>query len=270
MATAGVSGRLNTTPNLLVRLDENLVVTEEIPLPDDVTACRAAMVAQAEEAVAASEADEEDDALAAEADRTTSVARNLRYGFEGVTVDGDGIVHVAQQRGWEFDAIPGGDVADCSTLNGDNGDGAGEQGVTKIWSFDPDSGDWASTGYQLDPRPARASWVGLSEITWNDGHFVFIERDNRTGDWATIKTLTRVDEADVDGGLIEECEQTVADLLPAMLASNGWISDKPEGTAITADGQVYVITDNDGVDDWSGETLFLRLGDVDDLFTDGE
>ena len=83
-------------------------------------------------------------------------------------------------------------------------------------------------------------------------------------------TMTEANTKEQESRLRERLYTTVADLLPAMLASNGWISDKPEGTAITADGQVYVITDNDGVDDWSGETLFLRLGDVDDLFADGE
>jgi hypothetical protein len=29
---------------------------------------------------------------------------------------------------------------------------------------------------------------------------------------------------------------------------------------------VFVISDNDGVDDWSGESWFLSFGEVDDLF----
>ena len=64
---------------------------------------------------------------------------------------------------------------------------------------------------------------------------------------------------------ITAADKGVFDILPAMLADNGWISDKPEGLAVAADGQVYVITDNDSVDDWSGETQFLRLGDLDAL-----
>jgi hypothetical protein len=31
-----------------------------------------------------------------------------------------------------------------------------------------------------------------------------------------------------------------------------------------ADGQVYAVTDNDGLDGATGETLFLRLGDWED------
>jgi hypothetical protein len=55
--------------------------------------------------------------------------------------------------------------------------------------------------------------------------------------------------------------KTIAtDLLPAMRASAGWISDKPEGLAALADGEVVVVTDNDGVDGATGETLLLKLG----------
>lgn len=249
----GIPNSLSATPNLLIRLDADLNVIEEIGLPAEVVACRAAMVQQAVDA---------DDIDSAE----HAAARNLRFGFEGVTVTPDGLVHVAQQRGWEFDAIPADGVADCSKLSTENGSEEGEVGVTKIWTYDPASGGWASTDYELDPKPANAAWVGLSEITHVDGTVVLIERDNRTGDWAEIKTLTRVSLDAFDDGIITSAEQAVTDILDDMAATNGWVSDKPEGTAITSDGQVYVITDNDGVDDWSGETHFLRLGHIDTLF----
>jgi uncharacterized protein YjiK len=35
---------------------------------------------------------------------------------------------------------------------------------------------------------------------------------------------------------------------------------QPEGVAVLADGRVFVVTDNDGVDGWTGETWCLRLG----------
>ena len=41
---------------------------------------------------------------------------------------------------------------------------------------------------------------------------------------------------------------------------HGWITGKPEGVAITSNGKTFVVTDNDGVDDWSGETWFFNLG----------
>ncbi|MEO7295954.1 MAG: hypothetical protein ABIZ57_07405 [Candidatus Limnocylindria bacterium] len=38
--------------------------------------------------------------------------------------------------------------------------------------------------------------------------------------------------------------------------------DKVEGMAVSADGQVFLATDNDGVDENYGETIFLKLGAV--------
>jgi hypothetical protein len=45
-------------------------------------------------------------------------------------------------------------------------------------------------------------------------------------------------------------------------ATNGYIIDKVEGFTIDRNGDIFVATDNDGVDDSSGETLFLRLGNI--------
>ncbi|MCB2009530.1 MAG: hypothetical protein KDF64_02795, partial [Geminicoccaceae bacterium] len=62
-------------------------------------------------------------------------------------------------------------------------------------------------------------------------------------------------------------EKSVAiDVLPAMQSGRGWISDKPEGLAVTADDRVFLITDNDGVDDATGETQLIELGRAADLF----
>ena len=117
------------------------------------------------------------------------------------------------------------------------------------------------------PKSERGGWVGLSEITHLDGdRFAVIERDNQPGSYAAIKTITVVDLGDVEPAawgedlpLLEKA--TAIDLLPAMQAGRGWISDKAEGFAITADGRVFAVTDNDGVNNASGETLLLQLGD---------
>jgi len=45
-----------------------------------------------------------------------------------------------------------------------------------------------------------------------------------------------------------------------MLATKGWISDKPEGLALLASSELVAVTDNDGVEIPTGETQFLRLG----------
>jgi hypothetical protein len=44
------------------------------------------------------------------------------------------------------------------------------------------------------------------------------------------------------------------------------VPDKIESLAVTADGTVYVATDNDGVDENYGETVFIDLGPVEEAF----
>ena len=71
---------------------------------------------------------------------------------------------------------------------------------------------------------------------------------------------------DAKDGFIAQSEKRVYDMLPDLRSTNGWITDKPEGVAVTRDGSVYVVTDNDGVDDWSGETWFFRAGNLWKMF----
>ena len=59
------------------------------------------------------------------------------------------------------------------------------------------------------------------------------------------------------------------DLLPALQADNGWAQDKVEGLTIAGNGQVYAVTDNDGVEDATGETVFMRLGAAKNVFKPG-
>jgi hypothetical protein len=54
----------------------------------------------------------------------------------------------------------------------------------------------------------------------------------------------------------------VRDLLPDLAVLNGYAMDKIEGFAIDAAGTGFVVTDNDGVDDSSGETLFWSVGTI--------
>ena len=42
----------------------------------------------------------------------------------------------------------------------------------------------------------------------------------------------------------------------------GWVQEKLEGMTIDERGNVYVITDNDGLKDNTGETYFANLGRV--------
>jgi hypothetical protein len=63
------------------------------------------------------------------------------------------------------------------------------------------------------------------------------------------------------GGDLPVVKKTqVRDLLADLKAAQGYVLDKVEGFTIDAAGDAYVVTDNDGVDDSSGETQFLRPG----------
>lgn len=216
--------------NRLLQTDTLGNVLQEIGLPDAIEACRAA----------------------------SSEGGSLGSGFEGVAVvPGEGASYrlvVAQQRGWTYT------TPECLDLDD-------EAGFTRLWIYDPASAEWDHIAYELAPQPALASWVGLSEITRGPrGDYVLIERDNRTGDFAALKTLVRIDPRDAGDGIISAAEKSVYDLLPDLYQSNGWISDKAEGVSIDHRGRLYLVTDNDGVEDWSGETSFLDLGNYRRLF----
>lgn len=214
-------------PNRLLLVDAAGKVVDEIGLPDEVVACR----------------------------ESSTSRSTLGSGFEGVAVGAGGLVSVVQQRGWDY-TTPG-----CEDLDDDEAgvDAHGQPRATRLWTYDPESGEWGHVPYLLAEVPEHASWVGLSEITaLEGGGFAVIERDNLTGDVSEVKSVVRVSASGA--------KTADVDLLAPLRATNGWISDKPEGFTVAADGETYLVTDNDGVDDWSGETTFLRLGPLGDLF----
>lgn len=223
-------------PNLLIQAEPGGNVLREVGLPADIEACRAA----------------------------SSNRRTLASGFEGVSVvpgRGGYTLILPQQRGWDFT------TPECEPLDDDAADtNPAEPAATRLWTYDPAADAWTHVAYDLEPLPANAGWVGLSEITSVPGGYVLIERDNLSGDFARLKTLAHVQRRALADGRVSRDEKESYDLLPDLLATHGWISDKPEGVAITGDGQLFVVTDNDGVDDWSGETWFLRLGGWRKLF----
>jgi hypothetical protein len=217
--------------NRLLQTDAGGNVLAEIELPADVEACRA----------------------------EPGASGSLGAGFEGLTAVRtswrDYVLVVAQQRGWNYTAR-GCDVLDDDPLDVD----AAEPARTRLWIYDPNAAEWDHIAYELEPLPENASWVGLSEITQVPTGFIVIERDNRTGDFGELKTLVYFSRWAARDGIVSRQEKRVFDLVPAMSEMNGWITDKPEGVAVSRDGRVYIVTDNDGVEDWSGETSFLRLG----------
>ncbi|WP_068316824.1 esterase-like activity of phytase family protein [Polycladidibacter hongkongensis] len=176
------------------------------------------------------------------------VEQAQRFSLEGVTtanINGAPQVIVAFQREWKDDT----------------------KGQTKLGFYNPATKEWTFALYPLyAPASPAGGWVGLSEVTsLGDSRLAIIERDNKGGEDAAIKQVTVVDLAGImpkpHGATLPVLEKVLAlDLLPTMAAGNGWTPDKVEGLAITADGRVLVSTDNDGVDDANGESLFFDIG----------
>ena len=174
------------------------------------------------------------------------IAQQKSNGFEGVAVVGTGAserVLVAFQREWKNDPA----------------------GLVRIGVYNPAAGTWGFLHYPLDAA-ASGTWNGLSELTAIDAsNFLVIERDNQQGEAAAIKKLYRFSiagkSAASEGSVFPVLTKTlVRDLLPELKAGKGWVVDKVEGSAVARDGKVYVVTDNDGVEDATGETRFMRLG----------
>lgn len=107
--------------------------------------------------------------------------------------------------------------------------------------------------------------MGLSEITLHGDWVYIIERDNQIAGAAATKKLYRVKAAEMvpaelGGALPVVTKELVRDFLPDLKVLNGFVQDKIEGFAIDATGTGWVVTDNDGVNDASGETLFWSIG----------
>jgi len=168
----------------------------------------------------------------------------IRYGFEGITITGKGddmVLWMAMQREWKDDA----------------------KGFVKLVSYKPSSKEWGAVSYPLDKT--ADGWVGLSEISAHGDFVYLVERDNLIGDAAKLKKLYKVAIADlkpakIGGTLPVVTKQEAFDFIPHLKsATNGYVLDKLEGFAFDAAGKAFAVTDNDGVDDSSGETLFFPV-----------
>ncbi len=182
------------------------------------------------------------------------VAGATSSGFEGVTVTGtaaggDETVYAVIQREWADD----------------------DPGFVKIARYEVAAKRWTFALYPLGPVESPAGGVvGLSEITLlPDGHTVaIVERDDRLASEARVKRLFGVDLEDPsvewrehDESLDTVSKQLLRDVLGDLDAGSITVPDKLEGVGLTKDGRLYLATDNDGVDENYGETLFLGLGD---------
>jgi len=169
----------------------------------------------------------------------------VRFGFEGVAATGEGaneVVWLAVQREWKDDP----------------------KGLTKIIRFRPSTQEWGVYHYPLGET--RAGWMGLSEITAiGPEDFIVIERNNQWGE-AAIKRLYRFSVAGLTAAApgtanIPVVKKTlIRDVVPDLARSRGVVLEKLESFTIDSAGEMYAVTDNDGVQGTSGETQFLRLG----------
>ncbi len=165
-----------------------------------------------------------------------------RFGFEGVTKVGD-TLWMAVQREWKDDP----------------------KNHVKLVSYNLETKEWGAVHY---PKAEPATgWVGLSEIVAHGDYVYVVERDNQHDDRAVTKKIYRIAASEMvpaalGGELPVVTKELVRDLLPDLKSTGGYVLDKIEGLAILNDGTAFVSTDNDGVDDSSGETMFWSFGKV--------
>lgn len=175
-----------------------------------------------------------------------AIARHaVRFGFEGVTVTGEGAeetVWLAVQREWADDP----------------------RRHVKILRYRVATREWGVLHYPLDASPR--GWMGLSEITaTGPDSFIVIERNNQWGE-AAIKRLyafsvAGLTPASPGAAAIPVVEKRlVRDVVPDLARTGGIILEKLEGFTVDGSGEAFAVTDNDGVQNVSGETQFLRLG----------
>ncbi|MEO0989775.1 MAG: esterase-like activity of phytase family protein, partial [Pseudomonadota bacterium] len=163
-----------------------------------------------------------------------------RFGFEGITKVGD-TLWMAVQREWDDDP----------------------KNHVKLVAYNIDTEEWGAVRYQK--AEPDTGWVGLSEIVAFGDYIYVIERDNQLGDRAVTKKVYRIPASEMvpaalGGDLPVVSKELVRDLLPDLTSTGGFVLDKVEGLAIQSDGTAWISTDNDGVDDHSGETMFFSIG----------
>lgn len=168
------------------------------------------------------------------------MAVERRFGFEGITKVGD-VLWMAVQREWKDDP----------------------KNHVKLVAYNLKTKEWGAVHYQK--AEPETGWVGLSEIVTHGDYVYVIERDNQIGGAAVTKKIYRIPVAEmVPAPLGRELpvvsKELVRDLIPDLLSTNGYVVDKVEGLAIMQDGTAWISTDNDGVDDSSGETYFWSPG----------
>ena len=181
--------------------------------------------------------------------------RLVKKGFEGVALDeteNATIVYSALQVPLEED--------DDKNVKSDT------EYRTRIGAYDVGKKDWT---FFLYPLLATGNQTGVSELLHlGDGRFAAIERDSAAGQLAKVKLVTTFDLKDLEGaGVGEEAptatnKRTAIDLIGLYAKHGRAVDEQIEGLAVTADGNVYAVVDNNEVKG----TPLLRLGKASDLF----
>lgn len=162
----------------------------------------------------------------------------VRFGFEGVAENGDYVV-VVVQRAWGEDH-------------------------PRIAVYNQESDAWKYAYYPLDAVESQyGGWIGLSDIApVGNGNFLVLERDNQGGPDAAVKRIYQINLGDFmweDGAVLEKV--LVKDIMEDLMMTKGSIIEKVEGLTVTSSGSMWINTDNDGVDDNSGEQVLMHIGE---------
>lgn len=171
---------------------------------------------------------------------TDLLKHEVKFGAEGITMIGD-TLWIAIQRPWKDDPAD----------------------QVKLLAYNLKTDSWGAVRYPLEK--VSSGWVGLSEIVSHGDKVYIIERDNQLGESAAVKrlysvSLDQLKPAAIGSELPVVKKMLVHDFLPDLKSLNGYVQDKIEGFTIDAAGKGFAVTDNDGVDDSSGETLFFSIG----------
>lgn len=110
-------------------------------------------------------------------------------------------------------------------------------------------------------------WVGLLEIIVYGDYVYIIECDNQYDVCVVIKKIYCVVLFEMvlvflGGELLVVKKELVCDLILDLILIGGYVLDKVEGFVIFEDGIVIFLMDNDGVDDYFGEMIFMNIGNI--------